>query len=116
MRPTSEGPCKVSVVAPPAADTVWIRLVGTVEMGAEPALETAVDRVRNRAPRAVTVDLAGVTFASSALVNLLIRLHLAAPRASIHLVFATPAVQRVLAATGFDQLTVPGNSRWPEAR
>ena len=79
MVPLSEYPCVVTILAPPGDDTVWIRLVGAVEMDAEATLDMAIDRVQNLGPRTVLIDLAGVTFAGSALVRFLIRVHTAAP-------------------------------------
>lgn len=96
----------MTILAPRGDDTIWIRLVGALEMGAEPALAGAVDRVRERAPGSVSVDLAGVTFAGALLAHLLIQLHAAAPRASIYLRHASPVAVFVLAATGVDKLVI----------
>lgn len=106
MSPTSESPCIVTILAPREDDTIWIRLVGALQMGAEPALTEAVDRVRDRAPRRVSIDLAGVTFAGALLAHLLTQLHAAAPRASIYLHHASPAAVFVLTATGVDKLVI----------
>jgi anti-anti-sigma regulatory factor len=104
MLPVSESPCVVTILAPPGDDTVWIRLVGAVEMGAEPGLDGAIDRVRKLAPRRVRIDLAGVTFAGSVFVHFLARLHAAAPGASVCVRHAAPVVRFVMTATGVDKL------------
>ena len=115
MVPVSECPCVVTILAPPGDDTMWIRLVGAVEMDAEAALDVAIDRVQNRVPRTVLIDLAGVTFAGSVLVHFLIRVHAAAPHASICLRHARPMIQFVLTVTDVDKMVAIDNHRSPRS-
>lgn len=97
-------PCVVTVVVPFSGVSAWVRLVGDVEMGAEAALQVAVDRIEAVGPRTVVIDLAGVTFAGSELANFLAQITDAAPGASVSVCRAIPAVELVLVATGFNDL------------
>jgi anti-anti-sigma regulatory factor len=115
MVPVSECPCLVTILAPAGDDTVWIRLVGAVEMDAEAALDVAIDRVRDLAPHTVLIDLAGVTFAGSVLVGFLIRVHAAAPHASIRLRHAKPMIQFVLTVTAVDKMVILDDHRSPRS-
>ena len=81
---------------------LWIRLIGAVEMGSAPALSRAVDRVREVRPRRVLIDLAGVTFAGSVLVNFLVRVHTAGCRCRICLLRAGPMSRVAVTASGLD--------------
>jgi len=88
---------------------LWIRLIGAVEMGSAPALSRAVDRVREVRPRRVLIDLAGVTFAGSVLVNFLVRVHTAGCRCRICLLRAGPMSRVAVTATGLaDFVTFAG--------
>jgi anti-anti-sigma regulatory factor len=115
MVPLSEHPCVVTILASPGDDTVWIRLVGAVEMEAEAALDVAIDRVQNLVPHTVLIDLAGVTFAGSGLVSFLIGLHAAAPHASIRLRHTRPMIRFVLAVTAIDKLVILDDHRSPRS-
>jgi len=110
---TSERPCVVTTRVSLETRTVWVRLVGAVEMGAEPALDVAVERVRAVAPAVVLVDLAGVTFAGSLLAHFLLRVHAAAGGARISLYGATRSTLLVVTATGGDAFVTrkPGSTR-----
>lgn len=50
----------VTIVAAPGSAMAWIRRIGTVKMGAETALDVAIDRVQKLAPRPVVIDLANL--------------------------------------------------------
>ena len=115
MVPVSKCPCVVTILATPGDDTVWIRLVGALEMDAEATLDVAIDRVQNLAPRTVLIDLAGVTFAGSVLVRFLILVHGAAPHASIRLRHARPMIRHVLAVTAVDQMVILDDHRSPRS-
>lgn len=109
----SEDPCVVTIAAAPDGNTLWIRLVGAIEMGAEAALDTAIARVQTLTPGTVVIDLAGVTFAGSLLLHFLIRLHAAAPRASIGLRHAKPTIRSILTVTGVHELVILDDHRSP---
>jgi anti-anti-sigma regulatory factor len=115
MVPVSECPCVVTILAPAGDDTVWIRLVGAVEMDAEAALDAAVDRVRDLAPHTVLIDLAGVTFAGSLLVHFLGHVHAAVPQASIRLRHTRPMIQFVLGVTAVDKMVILDDHRSPRS-
>ncbi len=95
--------CVVSVRVLPDGDTMWIRIIGAVDVGSALALSRAVDRVRDARPRTIIIDLAGVTFAGSVLVHFLIGIHAAGRRSRIRLLRARPVIRVVVAATGVDQ-------------
>jgi anti-anti-sigma regulatory factor len=115
MVPVTEYPCVVTLLAPPGDDTVWIRLVGAVEMDAEAALDAAVHRVQNFAPHTVLIDLAGVTFAGSVLLRFLVHVHAAAPHASIRLRHVRPMIQFVLTVTTVDKVVILDDQRSPRS-
>lgn len=109
MVPVPEIPFIVTILAPPGGKIVWIRLIGALDMGTEPELDRAIDRVRDVAPGTVLIDLAGVTFAGSLLVHFLIHVHAASRRARIRLIQATPTVRLLVTATGIGEfITVDG--------
>lgn len=114
MLAVSECPCVVTTVAA-HDDMMWIRLVGAVELGAEAALNKAIDRVQELAPQRVVIDLAGVIFAGSLLAKFLIRLHNAAGPAAIHLHHADSTIRFVLTATHVDDLVTFDDRSRPRA-
>ncbi|MEU8048550.1 STAS domain-containing protein [Micromonospora harpali] len=67
----------ITVLTAPRCPTALVCLAGEIDMEAGPALSGVVDRLLTIAPTEVVVDLADVTFASSALPNFLARAHLA---------------------------------------
>jgi hypothetical protein len=111
----SNNPCVVTIFVPSDGDTVWIRLLGEVEMGAETVLDRAADRVRHVAPDIVAIDLCGVTFAGSELVHFLLRVHAGAPRAPIRLHQAKPMIRTVVTAAGVDAFVTLDEHRSPLA-
>jgi anti-anti-sigma factor len=99
-------PLTVSVVAPSDSPSVWVRLVGDVDMVGESALAEAIDRLDRPALRLVVIDLAAVTFACSTLANFLAALHQAHPGAALVLHRASPMVRRIVRVTGVDRFVV----------
>lgn len=67
----------ITLLTAPRRSTVLICLAGEIDMAAGPALSGVVDRLSLMASTEAVVDLADVTFASSALPNFLARAHLA---------------------------------------
>jgi anti-anti-sigma regulatory factor len=104
--------CVVTIVARDDR-TVWMRLLGALDIDAEPVLTAAVTRLGELAPRRVVLDFAGVTFAGSALCHLLVRLHLIAPGASVLMQHTSPQARYVMAVTGTDDLVVHGDEPLP---
>lgn len=90
----------VSIVARPNAPSAWIRLVGDIDMTAEPALATAVDRLNGLPLRFVVVDLTAVTFVCSTLANFLATLHRAHPHAELVLHRPSPMARTIVTVTG----------------
>lgn len=104
--------CVVTIVA--RADlTVWMRVIGALDLSAEPALTAAVTRVSELSPPAVILEFAGVTFAGATLSHFLIRLHRSVPAASVLMHHASPGTRLVMLATGTDHLVVHGEEPIP---
>jgi anti-anti-sigma factor len=108
MSPTFATDCAVTITALPGSLRADVRIVGDVDLAAVQVLTDAVGRLSERAPRSVFVDLAGVTFAGSALPNFLMQAHSRMPRGSFLVVSRpSPTTIVVLVATGvMDILTV----------
>jgi anti-anti-sigma factor len=108
MRQTFAHHCAVTVTALPGSHRADVRIAGDVDMAAVPILTDAVDRLSERSPRSVFIDLAGVTFAGSALPNFLMQTHGRMPRGSFLVICRPdPMTLTVLAASGMlDVLTV----------
>ena len=99
--------CVVTMLA--CADrTVWMRVIGALDMDAEPALTAAVTRLSELTPDAVILEFAGVTFAGATLSHFLIRLHTAVPDAPVRMRHASPCTRLVMMATGTAHLVVDG--------
>lgn len=99
-------PLTVSVVAQPGSPSVWVRLVGDVDMVAEPALAEVIDRLGSLTVRVVIIDLAGVTFACSTFADFLATLHAAHPDAALVLHDPPPMVRLIVRVTGVDRFVV----------
>ena len=97
-------PLVVTVVARPRARCAWIRLVGDVDMGGEPALADAVNQLFRSEPDVVVVDLTSVTFVCSTLANFVADVHAAVPDASLFLHGPSRMTRVVLAVSGLDTL------------
>lgn len=95
--------CVVTTRVLPEGDTLWIRLIGAIDVGSALALSRAIDRVRDARPGTVLIDLGGVTFAGAVLVHFLIAVRAVVGEARICLLRASPLVQVVVAATGADK-------------
>src|SRR5687767_11029571 len=80
---SSRTPPIVSIVARPTTPSAWIRLVGDLDMAAEPALAEATDRLRALTLRLIVIDLTAVTFVCSTFANFLCSLHRAHPAAEL---------------------------------
>lgn len=93
----------VSVVAPRDASSAWVRLVGDVDMAAEPALAEATDRLDALAVGLVIIDVAGVTFAGATLTHFVDALHAAHPDAALVLRHPSPLVRHIFTVTGQDR-------------
>jgi anti-anti-sigma factor len=108
MRQTFAHDCAVTVTALPGSHRADVRIAGDVDLAAVPILTGALDRLSERSPRSVFVDLAGVTFAGSALPNFLFQTHGRMPRGSFLVVCRpSPMTLLVLVASGMmDILTV----------
>lgn len=104
--------CVVTVVARDDS-TVWIRLVGELDIDAEPLLAAAVTRLGELAPRAVVLDFAGVTFAGAPLCHFLVRMRMAVPAAPVLAQHASPLVRCVMTVTGTDGLVVHSEEQLP---
>lgn len=98
------GPLAITINAQPSAGSVWIRLVGDVVMGAEPALADAIERVSRSRPVVVVLDLTAVTFVCSTFANFVADVHAAVPDASLLLHKPSQMARLVLAITGLDKI------------
>lgn len=95
----------ITLLISPRRPSALIRLAGEIDMEADPALSGVVERLSIIAPTEVVVDLADVTFASSALPNFLARAHIALAADSA-LVVCRPggSVLRMLRITNMEEL------------
>lgn len=104
-------PFVATVIAEPLARSAWIRLVGDVDIGVEPALAGAVDRLSRSRHDVVVIDLTAVTFACSTFANFVADLHAAIPDAALILHNPSRMVRRVLLITGLDAVvTMPADT------
>lgn len=94
----------VSIVTRPSARSAWIRLVGDIDMMAEPALATATDRLNGLPLRLIVIDLSAVTFVCSTLVNFLTTLHRDHPHAELVLHRPSPMARTIITVTGMDTI------------
>lgn len=99
-------PLTVTVVAPPDSPSAWIRLVGDVDMEADPALAEAADRLGCLTAHLMVIDLAAVTFAGATLTHFIDTVHHAHPDAALVLRQPSPLIRRILTLTGQDQFVV----------
>ncbi|MHA3701235.1 STAS domain-containing protein [Jatrophihabitans sp. YIM 134969] len=82
-------------------DAVTVRVAGELDMATAPALGAALDRLAERAPALVVVELSGVTFLGSAGLGVLVqaRRDLAAAGSRLVLAKANDAVLRLFQIT-----------------
>jgi anti-anti-sigma factor len=99
---SSQTPPVVSIVARPDSPSAWIRLIGDLDMAAEPALASAVKRLNGRPIHFIVVDLTAVTFACSTFANFVAALHRDHPEADLVLHHPSRLVRVILAVTGLD--------------
>jgi anti-anti-sigma factor len=64
----------VDVAATPGYETVCVRIAGDVDLAGEAALASAVTQMAATRCGSVYIDLAGITFAGTTLLNFLVRL------------------------------------------
>jgi anti-sigma B factor antagonist len=84
-------------------DTVVVRLAGQLDMAATFTLEPALERLtRDRAARALVVDMAGVEFMDSSALGLLLTTQQRLQSEDVQFVVANPStsVRRLLELTG----------------
>jgi anti-anti-sigma regulatory factor len=107
MRSLSIDERTITVWLSPDASVAQVRIVGAIDLAAEAALTEAAEQLRVAASRTVLVDVAGVTFACSTLINFLARVHNGMPQEA-HLVIrkATPLTRRLLALARFESIIV----------
>ena len=109
MRQTTGNGCTVTVIASLASYRADVQITGDVDMAALPVLADAVSQLAAASPRSVFVDLAGVTFAGSALPNFLARAYGVLPRESSLVVCRpSPMTRRVLDMTDMMRIVTVG--------
>ncbi|MEV0246700.1 STAS domain-containing protein [Nocardia sp. NPDC050712] len=82
-----------------------LTVAGEVDLATAPALETAIEGVLAEAPRALIIDLTGVSFLASAGMAALVAAHKRAGTATTIAVVADgPATSRQLKMTSLDQV------------
>jgi anti-sigma B factor antagonist len=93
-------------------DTTTIALNGEVDMAGAPALADAFDEIMNSTPRAIVVDLAGLSFIDSSGIRCLLNAARAAKTAECRFVVTspTPTVLRVLEITGSAGVLLDGEA------
>ena len=107
MKQTTVNDCSVTVIASPASHRVDVRITGDIDLAAAPVLAEAVRQLAIGSPRSVFVDLAGVTFAGSALPNFLARAYGRLPRGSSLVVCRpNPMTRRVLQMTDMTRILI----------
>lgn len=79
---------------------VYLRLDGEVDLDSEPALGDVIAHLHRQAPAVVFIDLAGVSFACSTLINFFARVVNALPRTSaLVLCRPSPVTSRLIQLT-----------------
>ncbi|MEU4626200.1 STAS domain-containing protein [Actinoplanes sp. NPDC023801] len=103
---TKSGDCfTVTVLAALTVESALVRVGGDIDMTVSAELSAIADRLATKAPACVVIDLAGITFACSALPNFLAQLRHRLPAAStILLCRPTAGTRQVLLMTGMDQI------------
>jgi anti-anti-sigma factor len=96
----------ISIVARPYPPSARIRLVGEIDMAAEPALARAIDRLSAVTLSLIVIDLTAVTFVCSTLINFLCALHRAHPGAELVLHHPSPLAAVIVPLAGMDRTVV----------
>ena len=117
MTQTTVNDCTVTVIASPASQRADVRITGDVDMVAAPVLAEAARQLAMGSPRSVFVDLAGVTFAGSALPNFLARAYGLLPRGSSLVVCRpSPMTRWVLHMTDMTRILIVRDHLLGQAR
>lgn len=102
MLRTAADSCAVTTCT--QAEHAHLAVSGEVDMAMRPLLSDTLRRVSDAVPQSVYVDLTGVTFAGSALVNFLFEVRRALPESSLVLCRPPPMTRMVLRITDVTQL------------
>jgi anti-anti-sigma factor len=82
-----------------------VRIVGEIDLSAEPVLDSSIRLLSRMSPRLVQVDLGDVTFAGAALPNFLARMYGQLPPGfSLVVSNPSPQVRRLLQISGMTQI------------
>lgn len=95
-----------TIVARPYTATAWIRLLGDLDMAAEPALTDASDRLKVLTLHLIVIDLTAVTFVCSTFVNFPCSLHRTHPGAELVLHHPSPLAAAIVPMVGLDRLVM----------
>ena len=100
----SEKPFTCEVVV--ADEKAWLRPAGELDLASVPVLDGHLERLASGGQREITVDLSDLTFIDSSGLHLLLKWSKRATEAAIEfsLITGRPAVQRVFALAGVEQL------------
>ncbi|MFI5937572.1 STAS domain-containing protein [Actinoplanes sp. NPDC051494] len=105
MKPESPSGFDIVVLADPGAPSALVCLSGEIDLAASVMLSSVAAHLSAIAPTTVVIDLAGVTFACSALPNFLARLRASLPAGStMHLCRPTHPIHVVLRVTDMGQI------------
>ena len=101
----------IDLAAASGQKAVWVRIAGDVDVVGESELVSVVGRVAATRCGSVYIDLAGITFAGAALINLLFRLAVGLP-GHVSMVLCRPSAmtQRMIELTSLHHVaTVRAN-------
>ena len=92
----------VTIVGRHETRSTWIRIVGDVDLGGEPALADALGSLSRSRPETVVLDLTAVTFVCSVFANFVAAVHDTVPDAVLVMHNPSPMARLVLRLTGLD--------------
>lgn len=96
-------PMTISLTVAPGCRAVCVRIAGDVDPPGRAALARTARQMAATRCRSVYIDLSGITFAGSTLVNFLFAVSTQrAARSSVLLCGPTPIVRRIIELTGLD--------------
>ena len=95
-------PFTVTVVAGPAGHTATLRLVGDLDLAAEPTLADTMGWLSVLAPRAIVIDLTSVAFVCSTFANFLAHLHKRLPEAALTVLHPSHQARVIIRVSGLD--------------
>ncbi|MEU7873084.1 STAS domain-containing protein [Dactylosporangium sp. NPDC049140] len=114
MQVQQDGLWALTVSTTPTTTAVYVCLAGAIDAVTGPPLQDVVEQVRDAAPGAVLIDLARVTFASSALVNFIARIRIAvAPEAVVAVCRPTSMTRLLLTLTGMGSIPILNTAESP---